>query len=482
MERMSKRAHPISFLYANPTGVLSDREILLLDEAQGKRALRSIFGPPDLGELHALLAFLWETGVGSLWIMPGTPLSQSATCACFEQARQHWVVVTHADSSEQARPTGVFLWPKESRQQEARRLSLLFPEHAGWPWVLPDATSLLATVTYLEQALARPVLDSPALFAHQMLSDLTRDRPPSWSHSPPESLHALLGKEEIMRSMREAGRALSWARPLTLGELRQRYLHKYTHLSRDLEACLTARLGGGTLEYSPNGRAYDALRPGTWRIHIERAGSIFDMKHLPDCLESEWVSTPQVKCCQDIGYRVDVLEGYCWSQAHNLLTPWAETLWRAAARLSLPPRSPRHGQGRANGVQTIKDLAERGIALLAQDKSQGGWNRPDWWATIAGGSRALLFSHLARLAKQGVMPVLIERDALWVVADDPNPLTAVPGLVSVHHWKGYRVGYEVPLALSREVKAAFTTLDQPEHIARALDTLAEEVPQGKRVF
>ncbi len=474
---MIKSASSASFLYTNPAGVLSDSEILLVDVTRGKRVLRSIFVPPDLGELNALLAFLWEAEVRSLWVMPGTSLSRSATCTWFEQARQHWAVVIHANASDPTRPTGVFLWPRGNSQGEARRLALVFPEHAEWHWALPDAKSLLATITYLEQALARLVLDSPDLFAQQMLTDLTRDRPPAWFHSSPKDLHTLLGNEEIALPMREAARDLSWARPLTLGELRQRYLHKYTHLSWHLEACLTARLGGGALEYSPNGRAYDAQRPGIWRIHIERAGSVFDTRRLPGCLESEWISTPQVKCCQDIGYRVYVRDGYCWAQSHDLLKEWAELLWQAAARFSLHPQHARHAQARANSVQTIKDLAERGLATLTEEKSRGGWNRADWWTTVAGRGRALLFAHLARLAKKGIMPVLIDRGAIWVVSDDPSPLTAVPGLVSAPKWQGYRVGYEVPLALSRDVKAAFTASEQPAQVARTLDLLAGEVPR-----
>ncbi len=73
------------------------------------------------------------------------------------------------------------------------------------------------------------------------------------------------------------------------------------------------------------------------------------------------------------------------------------------------------------------------------------------------------------------MPVLVDRDSLWVVSNDPNPLTAVPGLVTARKWKGYTVGYEVPLLLSGEVKEAFRTVRQADQMVMALDTLAGEV-------
>ena len=421
---------------ANTIGVLSDTEVLLVGVVQGKRALRSILVPPDVSELSELLELLWEVGLSSVWIMPGTTLSRIATCAWFEQASQNWVAVTHADPHEPTRPTCAFLWPKGSSQGEARRLTFVFPEYAGWNWVLPDARSLLATVTYLEQVLARPVIDSLDLFAHQLLTDHTRDQPPTWLRSSSADLHSLLSRGGTTIPMMESGRGLSWMRPLALAEQRQRYLHKYTHLSWHLEACLAVQLGGGAPEYSSNGRAYDAIRPGIWRIHAERAGSIFDNKRLPSGIESEWMSTPQVKCCQDISYHVSVREGYYWSQSHELLKQWARTLWQAAERLYIHPQSYRHVQARANSFQTIKHLAQLGMAILAKDKNNGGWNRPDWWAQIVGRGRAILFTHLASLARKGVMPVLVGGDAIWVVSDDPNPLIAIPGLVAAQKWKG----------------------------------------------
>jgi hypothetical protein len=129
-------------------------------------------------------------------------------------------------------------------------------------------------------------------------------------------------------------------------------------------------------------------------------------------------------------------------------------------------------QGKTNAFQTIKQLAQLGVTILTKDEIDGGWARPDWQAQIVGRSRAILFTHLASLARKGTMPVLVDRDAFWVVSDDPNPLTAVPGLVAAHRWKGYIVGYEVPLPLSSEVKAVFREVEHPDQVIMTLDTLA----------
>ncbi|HEX9132207.1 MAG TPA: hypothetical protein VF844_07935, partial [Ktedonobacteraceae bacterium] len=317
----------------NTIGVLTDTEMLMVDVVQRKRVLRSILLRPDMSELSRLLEYLWQTGLTSVWVLPTTTLSRAATCAWIEKVNGPWIAVVRPDPSEPDRPLSALLWPKGSGQGEARHLAFVFPEHAGWGWVLSDARSLLATVTYLDQTLARPVIDPPDLVAHQLLTDLTLDQPASWLRSTPLDLRTLSRRDGATTSMTEYARDLVWMRPLTLVEQRQRYLHKYIHISPYLEACTAIRLGAGAPEFSSNGRAYDGIRPGIWRVQAEQAGSIFDGKRLPHCLDGEWISTPQVKCCQDIGYRVYVQEGYYWSQSHELLKRWGTTLWQAAERL-----------------------------------------------------------------------------------------------------------------------------------------------------
>jgi len=130
--------------------------------------------------------------------------------------------------------------------------------------------------------------------------------------------------------------------------------------------------------------------------------------------------------------------------------------------------------GRANASASIKRLAQVGLDILAREKATGGWFRPDWWAHIIGRSRATLFAHLVNLVKRGTMPVLVNGDAFWVVSDDPNPLTAVPGLLAARKWSGYTASYEVPLPLSNEVREVFRTAEHANQAATLLDTLANE--------
>jgi hypothetical protein len=257
-------------------------------------------------------------------------------------------------------------------------------------------------------------------------------------------------------------------------EQQQRYVQKYVHLSWHLQAARGAPLGEGAPQYSASRRAYDGVRPGIWRAHVERAGSVFDGKQLPSGLSGEWMSTPQVRCCQGIGYRVQVREGWYWPEAHDLLKRWGTTLWQAASRLHIRPQVYRHALGRANALHSITRLAELGISSLAQEQTAPGWSRPDWWVQVVGMGRALLFAQLVSLVRKGAMPVLVDGNAFWVISDEAHPLSAVPGLVTAQPWGGYSAGYGAPLLLTSEVRDAWKCAQHAGELALALDTLAGE--------
>jgi hypothetical protein len=456
------------------TGILMDNELLLLESVQGKRVLRSLQLPTDANEPDRLLNYLWDTGLDSAWVMPATTLSRSATCSWLEQASSRWVVRVHSDPQAPSRPLCAQLWPGEHTQRQARRLALAFPEHAGWDWELTDARSLLATVSYLEQVLVRSLTDSIDLLAHALLTDLTRDATISPLDSSPVDLCTFSCSGTTPVPLTECARDVVWMRPLSVAEQRQRYVHKYVHLSRHLQAAISAPLGEGVPQYSASGRGYDGMRPGIWRAHVELAGSVFDGKQLPSGLDGEWMSTPQVRCCQDIGYRVQVREGWYWQEADALLKDWGTTLWQAASRLHIHTQVFRHALGRVNALHSITRLAELGISLLAEVQTAPGWSRPDWWIQVVGLSRALLFAQLVDMVKKGIMPVLVQRDAFWVISDEAHPPAAVPGLLTAQQWRGYTAGYEAPLLLTSEVRDAFKCAQHAGELALALDTLAGE--------
>ncbi|QBD83216.1 hypothetical protein EPA93_47550 [Ktedonosporobacter rubrisoli] len=449
-------------------GVLTDHELLMGAMHQGRGVQDLHLLPPEAGTTDGLLAYLWQQGLSSVWVLPASNFSQDCTCASLEQVGSRWLSLVRPATTDPQRPASALFWPRDLGNKHPRRhLTLTFPAYTGWDWSLPNATTLLATIVYLDQVLAHQITETPEQLASQLLAELRKDQQGWSSHSFSQEASSATEEKSAAYIQPEVA-ALSWMRPLTLVEQRQRYLHKYAHASRLLQACLDVRLGIGEQQSSPQGREADGIHPGIWHVQLERAGSLFDGKLLPGCLEQAWISTPLFACCQQIGYHVRVLEGIFWPQSHTQLKPWANNLWQAMTLLYTQPRRYRHLQARINAARSIRQIAELSISLLTHSQSRLAWE-----AQIRGRQQALLFTQLAQLVKLGLMPVLVKDDALWTVSDDPSPFTAAGNLLSSAPWSGFIPGYRVPLPLSREVQDALSSPASASEVAQMLDTLAE---------
>jgi hypothetical protein len=455
-------------------GVLTDTHLVLLGMVGEKRTLQSIPITPQLSDLGPLIQQAVLAGLTSVWVMPGTTFSHAVSYDLLERGDGVWEVVVNASRLDPSRPAGACVWRKVDAGRQGPLLLLTFPAYGGWDWQLPDAPTLLATVTYLEHALGVSVNGSPAQLARDLLTGGTVATDAGWTGAPTVDLPTLSTADGQALPILESAQQLVWMRPLTLAEWHMRYLHKYEHHVLDLEACTEAQLGAGDPLYSMNGRAYNGKLAGIWRVSAETAGSIFDGKRLPSCLHGEWMSTPEVKCCIDLAYQVHISEGYYWPESHRTLEHWATTLWKARERLQAASMTYRHARARANASHTTLALAQLGIGTLVDDQAPPGWYRPDWWAQIIGQSRANLLRRLVRMVRRGSMPVLVDRGALWVVSNDPHPLTAVPGLHSPEQPARYTAAYETPLPLTGEIKEAFRTTSSAEQLARLLDDLARQ--------
>src|SRR5437764_542342 len=372
-------------------GALTDTDFTLVGMVGGKRALQSIPVPPQMSDWSTLFTHAVQAGLTSVWVLPGSRFSREVSRSSLEQVDSVWEVVATYSQLDPARPLCATVWRKLRSGRQGPVLSLTFPEYGGWEWQLPDATTLLATVTYVELALGIPVNCSPEQLALDLLKSLTIETDVSWTRLPTVDLRNLPTSDGQTLPILESARPVVWTRPLAIAEWRLKYLHKYERNTLDLESCTGVQLGAGDPLYSANGRAYDGKMPGIWRVKAETAGSIFDGKRLPSCIHGEWMSTPEVKCCTDIAYQVHVTEGYYWPESHRTLERWATTLWKAHQRFKLTSTAYRHAQARSNASRTIRAITQLGIAKLADEKAPGGLYRPDWWAQIVGQSRASVF-------------------------------------------------------------------------------------------
>ena len=211
-ERMIKRDTLNIIMNPRTTiGVLTETEVLLVDAVGGKRVLRSLLLPAEASDMSGLVEFLWQAELTGVWVMPSTSYSRTVACAGLAQVH-HWTTVIHRAPGNPERPACVLLWPRAGGRSGNRRLALAFPEHAGWGWVLPDAKGLLATVTYLDQVLGRPVADAPELVAPQLLTELTADQPTTSLHASQGALSHLPTSDGMSPPILQSAREFAWMR------------------------------------------------------------------------------------------------------------------------------------------------------------------------------------------------------------------------------------------------------------------------------
>jgi hypothetical protein len=292
---------------------------------------------------------------------------------------------------------------------------------------------------------------------------------------------ALPAEDGTMVPLKKSARDLTWKRQLTAKEKKMKFVHKYDKNSMYLASCTGILLGEGDPE-QVGGDAYDDRLPGFWMVKADRAESPYNGVELPSPVRTQWMTTPVVQCCRKLGYQVDVIEGYQWrdpGRYHRTLESWANMLW--AVRQSLKTSSPtfnseyKHIQGRENAYSTIGAIAHVGIGKLGDEDTSGGLFRPDIWALVVGRSFANIFYNIETFRKAGYIPALVYTDALWYVSNDPDPQTALPGIVDKQDkLGGYKVVYNPPLAMSKDVIDAFAKIDSPTKLVRRLNELAGE--------
>ena len=154
-------------------GVLTDTDFTLVGTAGGKRALQSIPTPPQTSDWSSLFRQAVQAGLTSVWVLPGSRFSREASRSSLEQADSVWEVVATYSQLDLERPVCASIWRKLRSGRQGPVLSLTFPEYGGWGWQLPDATTLLATVTYVEHALGISLNCSPEQLALDLLKSLT---------------------------------------------------------------------------------------------------------------------------------------------------------------------------------------------------------------------------------------------------------------------------------------------------------------------
>jgi hypothetical protein len=180
-------------------------------------------------------------------------------------------------------------------------------------------------------------------------------------------------------------------------------------------------------------------KPGLYHLKSWNSnGSIFDGGRLPLIFSpgQEWATAPTAKFAIQRGYQVEIDEAHIFMERHRIFKGWVDDLWLAREALRSEDVFP-HEAGRMIARDTVKLIMNATIPSL----------RLNWWADMLGQARTnTLVSLGAIVEKLGLYPCVVFHDAIGFISPDPNPETALAGLLSrQRELGGYKLVYSLQI-------------------------------------
>lgn|SRR5512146_269439 len=456
-------------------GVLSDSELLYQTDKFTRVALEQL--PETALDLIHLAK---EHKLTTIWIAPYSLLSERAnktftTSAIDAGYTCNAKYLTKKDRTYRVKYINAY-------KAETQSIFINFPQWDLWEWEERDALSVLAGIHYIERALGVSIAMGAPL-AGRALFKLLHSQHKAWLRLSELDLSSLpYGESRDMayhRKIAEPGK--------------QWYIHTYDKNSMYLGACGGAVLGSGTPSYFPPGSAKtpNLKLPGLWRCKIDTNQSRYNGVDMPLLLAKgqEWLTTPLLTACLDLGYAVEVIEGYEWNEHHRMLEQWASHVWNT--RQSFNPASPQcdvkrypHSAGRALAYDASKRVATTSMGLFASlevlnhDKSD---HRPDYWDTVIELAKVRMLANIRqieRAAYPDTTLIGVYTDCLFYLSPVANSYDAIPLLFTdkkeqsikrEQRLGGYKVKYP-PIAVTDKLVESInqaTSVGNMENIIKA---------------
>src|SRR5579875_336776 len=381
-----------------------------------------------------LLTLADTHGLHTLWVCPGTCYSETLTHGFIETVQDYGYEyrVSYRANNERGKADHIAraqAWKKEGTPADRRSIYIIIPQWALWEWEETDPIAVLAAIHYIECALPIRINQGAALAGRDLVKQQHGEKHQAWLRKP-EIDYATIPYSE-------AGKDIAFTRQITYKD--GLYIHAYDKNSMYLGAATGALLGAGTPDHI-TGRAVPNLKlPGIWHCTIDIADSPYNGTARPCPLsknqlaqKQQWITTPLLKLCLDLGYKVEILEGYQWQEHHRTLEQWGNALWTARTQLKTDHTSYPHEHGRELAASGVKRIATAGLGLFDSDKSakyDPAWYRPDFWVTIVELAKERMIRKAIQIEQlAGIVPFAGVTDCWYYLSPDPNPYTAIPGI------------------------------------------------------
>lgn len=431
---------------------------------------------PEVKNVGDLLQVCEDLGLDALWVLPETALSERATddfmvAEQWEIKRVQYPKGASVWDDDRKRATFVRAWKKlEYRDRsraargrgidQGRALHIGYAEHEisyGFE-TITNPVALLAAVSYTEDATGTPLRFSAQSTGKYTMIESTRGKHANWIQPV-----ALPEKIPLMAN------DCVWRRALAPEEIAAGgYLITADKNSMYMAACTSAMLPEGDPEYL-NGEAIAAIEKlPTGIYHIRLHGeSVFDGKQLPhptDGRREGWAWVYTVTLARDLGYQVEIIEGYIWraGRSHTTLRKWAEHMWdaRAALKSGSPDETGAkryaHNAARQAAYLAINTIIRGGMGLLDHEPEYDGpdarlWFHPEWYALIIDLARCKMFYVIKKYYDaQGLRPIAVYTDCLYYLGETDNHLQELPEMYArADKLGGFKRKYERTITVAQ---------------------------------
>lgn len=279
-----------------------------------------------IGSLAELLDLMEQGQFTHVWAVPGTEIAKLAGDGCGDG----WIIKRIGEKAAS------FLSIRREGQRHEDARYVAFPEWSGWPWRDDNnAKTLLATITYLEDALGMPLEWSAAHMSLQYVRKINLSR---WDWWAPLTTNLEAGTSHF--SYEKVARELNWVSPPPPDA---RYKVKIDCNSAYAAAMIGLQIGESNPQWSfgpTTAYDYDGKRPGFWYIRIVKNETYWNDAHLPGFDKHLWATTDMIEQFRRVGMVLEIEAGWFWKRYHTSLRSTAEglwnlrTLWRERARKS----------------------------------------------------------------------------------------------------------------------------------------------------
>ena len=378
---------------------------------------------PEGASIGELAAFAIERRITQLWLHPSlTALTGAPARMTASEARDGVECALAGDGGLPAgwrsgSPGKLKAWNRiTNASQEIHLIASAFD--LEWPFgAAKDAAALLASIASFRGATGGfwPLV-APAVTAEKMLRALHRDG---------LDLSASIAPSDFPEPMRAEVTSQCWLRLLTENERRPgSFVLGLDKSATYLAAMSSAAVGFGEPGYVA-APAFDARAAGYWRARVVMPASW--PKDFPPIgnPKRDLFVTPTLAFAAQQGASIEIDEAWLFPETHRPFEPVYRRLRDARSKLMAE-----EGEAAGLALAAVKSLYTKGVGNLAGRNKRSieapvDLYRPDWRHFIMATAQANI---LRNIAKAGLRPFGVRTDAIYLIADSPDPALAAPGL------------------------------------------------------